>query len=87
MGLTRITTRKPTKGPVAVTIEVDGKQVDISYADKLTRFNSEADFKAEIERVVGTKIPIFVHFNRDGGVAIATGRAPEIWPEDASVDD
>lgn len=79
MGLTRISTRKGE-----FVIEINGRSAAFTKEDITARVGKEAQIKAEIEGKLGRAlgIPIFFHRNRDGTLAVATGRAPEMWPED-----
>jgi hypothetical protein len=76
MALTRIATWKDTL-KAAILLEVDGRLLQLSHS-ALPMHN--------IERQASTSnvaLPnIFVHVNRDGSLALATGMEPDIWPED-----
>lgn len=78
----RVGTFKPSKRETAAIVQIGDVEVIITHADKDFSLNTEAKFRAELIRVVGNKPPVFVHFNRDGSVAIATGKEPDVWPED-----
>ncbi len=44
---------------------------------------TETEIKDAIEAAGGLMLDdLFVHVNRDGSVAVATGAVPDIWPED-----
>lgn len=79
MGLTSISTLKGE-----LVIEIDGRSAVFTKADITARVGKEAQIKSEIEAKMGRTlgIPIFFHRNRDGTLAVATGREPEMWPED-----
>lgn len=67
-----------------VYIDREGKRkaIEISRSD-LASFTTEAQARTAVEQRVGREIPdLFIHRNRDGAFAIATGQKPEIWPED-----
>ena len=84
MGLEKSATwKRPDQGR-AVHIVVDGYSLEITHND-LARLNTEAKVQREIDRLArlnDVTLPIFAHVNRDRSIAIATGAAPEIWPED-----
>jgi hypothetical protein len=89
MALRRVaTTRKAEKG-YAVLVET-GKEAYLLTADDLLTYDSAEKAKIELERQVSaskeTLPPLFVHKNRDGSLALATGAAPDVWPEDAPRD-
>ncbi len=85
MPLTRVACWKNAKNGRAVLIEIDRIRFEISHADLATHDTVEK-IEAEIRRQASTsakQLPaIFFHKNRDGSVAIATGAAPKVWPED-----
>ncbi len=81
MGITRIKSQKKNKGET-ILIVVDGKKLKLSDADLKTH-NTIAKMKTELTRQKGKVLGnVFFHKNRDGSFAIATGAAPDIWPED-----
>lgn len=78
---TRLATFKPG-GDTGIIIElVGGRRAEISQA-ALGTLETPAAILAEAERQAGRTLGIFFHVNRDGSVALATGREPEVWPED-----
>ena len=84
MGLTRVATSRDVKKK-AIVLEISGKNVQMSHGD-LSLYNTAS----AVEEVISTRaglagviLPrVFVHINRDGSLAVATGAAPEEWPED-----
>jgi len=85
MGINRIATYKLGKSDTAVLIEVDGKPIEITYSE-LSTYNTEKKIENRIDFLASKSkvdLPeIFIHKNRDGSVAVATGQEPDIWPED-----
>lgn len=81
MKTTRVFT--PKTGRDAVHIEIDGKILVLRRAN-LDNFASNALKEAELERQFGDLLPesIWIHQNRDGNMAVATGKKPAVWPED-----
>jgi hypothetical protein len=52
-------------------------------AAALTSLDTAAKVITEVSKSITTDKPdLFVHKNRDGSYAIATGIEPKIWPED-----
>lgn len=84
MGFTRVATFRSV-AKLAVIIEVDGETVEISHA-ALATHDTPAKLKAEAERQAGKGLAVFFHINRDGSIALATGAAPGVWPEDTEED-
>lgn len=84
VGLTRVATSRNAK-KAAVVLEVDGKRVQMSHGD-MSIYNTAAAVEEIISTragLAGVVLPrVFVHINRDGSVAVATGKAPKVWPED-----
>jgi hypothetical protein len=80
MGLTRIAAFKSTTDRVAVAIEIDGKKVELSQ--ETVAFSTENSIKQLITNAVGKELPIYIHRNRDGSLAVAYGEKPYLWPED-----
>jgi len=85
MAVRRIaTTRKADKG-YAILIET-GKAAYHLTADDLLMHDTTAKIATELSRQVSalkdSLPPFFVHKNRDGSLALAVGREPEVWPED-----
>jgi hypothetical protein len=85
MTLTRVACWKNSAQGPAVAIEIDGIEFAILHAN-LPNNNVESKLNQTINQmasVAGKELPeLFFHQNRDGSIAIATGFAPEIWPED-----
>ena len=84
IAVNRIATRKePELGP-AVLLEAGGLTlVEIRHTD-LTALNSVAKLLAAAELQAGHSLDdVFFHINRDGTIALAVGRQPKVWPEDA----
>lgn len=83
--LTRVATFKPGRRREAIVLEINGRQMKIDHADLSTFKNAKA-MEAAIRAQAATSNvklpPIFVHVNRDGSLALATGAAPNRWPED-----
>lgn len=84
MDLTRVATFKD-KGRAAVLLEVAGCRVQISHLELVT-YATVVDMEDELCRrasLAGKSLPrFFIHKNRDGSLAVATGTEPEVWPED-----
>ncbi len=85
--LTAISTRKNrgtgrTKPAIALTL--DDVTISLSHAEVSGR--TVVEIAGDLaERAAGHQIalpPIALHINRDGSLAIATGAAPDVWPED-----
>lgn len=84
MFLTRVATwPKPPKP--AIVIGIGTTTIQVSQA-MLATLDTEAEIESALETLAsgaGITLPaIFVHINDDGSVALATGAAPDIWPED-----
>jgi len=83
MGLTRVSTLSGD-----IIIEEDGKTFAILSSDTATKDKTVDDktLKDALEKKVGDgtklKVGVFYHKNLGGSVAIATGMAPAVWPED-----
>ena len=63
----------------------DGKDTVMIPLDDLTQLTANRDLRDEVNRQLGRTFTrqIFMHKNRDGSVAIATGTTtPDRWPED-----
>lgn len=63
----------------------DGRQSVTIPVDDLKQFTANRDLRTEVDRQLGRTFTrqLFMHKNRDGSVAMATGSvAPERWPED-----
>lgn len=83
--MNRIATFKSGKNPIAVIIEIGGKALQIPHAD-LAPFDTPGTIELELYRQASlnnVQPPrLFAHINRDGSLALATGNAPNTWPED-----
>lgn len=92
MGLTRIGTSKlGSPRPACILVLSSGAQIAIAHAQLAslrTTFPSDGDLEDALQGVVSTGmgegIPggLFIHVNRDGSLALATGVRPDVWPED-----
>ena len=84
MALQRVATWKDTKKEAALLV-VDGVKLeiahaDLSYLDTAKKIQDELKAQASTSNVAPPKM--FAHINRDGSLALATGAAPKVWPED-----
>ena len=63
-------------------IELEGPDIDIKV--KLRGYTlTEEQIKATLETAAGQELAdVFIHINRDDSITIATGKAPDFWPED-----
>lgn len=76
MGLKRIVTRN------GIVIEDTTRTATISLRDGANRERTEAQLNTELSRQLpDMTTQVFIHKNRNGTVAVATGVEPEIWPE------
>jgi len=77
------TVRHPrTAQEAQIIIETaDGKVFQPSKA-ALDTLATPTAVKAEAEKALGKLDDLFIHKNRDGSWAVATGAAPAVWPED-----
>lgn len=83
MAIRRIATAKPGKGKPAVTIEINGNTTELEHAE-LIAYDTPAKILIEMERRTGIELSgVFFHVNRDNSIAMATGKPPSPWPEDA----
>lgn len=84
MTLQRIATWKDAKKEAALLV-VDGIKLKVEHAD-LSRLDTAKKIETELNSQASTSnvaLPrIFVHINRDGSLALATGALPAVWPED-----
>jgi len=48
----------------------------------LTTLNTDQKITASFAAKATEETPVFFHKNRNGTIAIATGAAPKVWPED-----
>ena len=85
MALTRVaTSSRETKS--AVIIAVDGKTLELSQAQ--TADTTAEQIKVLLESAASlsnVQLPtVTMHVNRDGSIAMATGKLPKdfVWPED-----
>ena len=85
MGLQAISVRDVGQGPSRVRFDFKpGGTVTYQKqgGDTATSFKQSLLDDAE-QRGLTDEMPVFfVHFNRSGSVAIATGQEPAVWPED-----
>ncbi len=85
MTLTRIATWKTAAKGYAIILTVDGHDLKLEHTDLVT-YDTAKKVEDELSRqasVSAAEPPaIYVHVNRDGSLALATGSAPEVWPED-----
>jgi len=84
MGLTRVATFRDVK-KAAVLLVIGGDRVELSHGDLSIHNTAEAVGEVLSARagLAGVVLPrVFVHVNRDGSLAVATGRVPKVWPED-----
>jgi len=90
MALERVAIWRSGKGEPAFRIVVGGQEITLSHAQADT-LSTESAVQAAIEQVAQTskvELPrIFVHKNRDGTWALATGQEPDAWPEDEPAED
>lgn len=82
----RVATWKTDKGGrPAVFIQIDGRELAVTHAG-LETHDTTAKLEVEFERqasLSNVQLPeLFFHVNRDGSIALATGFAPKVWPED-----
>lgn len=69
-------------GANQVTIVLgDGREFKVNK-NQLAQLDTEKKIQAAIEAFFGPLSDIWVHKNRDGTWAIATGQEPNMWPED-----
>ena len=83
LGIRRISTSKRGRGDHALVMEVGGVRVQLDHNE--VEGLATGRIKASLEQVCKDERAdtlIFVHRNRDGTLAIATGEEPDIWPED-----
>lgn len=82
MKVTRVAAwKRAAQGP-AVLVVVDGVEVKILHADLITH-DTAAKIKTELETQAGKALPgLFIHVNKAGNLAVATGQEPDTWPED-----
>ena len=83
MSIVRITSGN-SKAAIAYEIEYSSNdKVTTSKADLAllpTQSALEADLASKKPQAETT--PIFLHKNKAGTIAVATGSAPKVWPED-----
>lgn len=68
----------------AIAFRIHTDEVEIAILRSAIVGRTEEQIEAAIALVAGEyELPeIFVHINRDGTFALATGREPAVWPED-----
>jgi hypothetical protein len=84
-GLSRIATFKKDKNTAAIVLVCDGEKLEIKQTELSTVDTSLKVESALTTAATAAKVklpPMFIHKNRDGSYAIATGQEPRIWPED-----
>ena len=79
MGLKRVFSGN-NRSLVAFGIEFDEKACEMEKS-ALSVFDTEDKLQGEVTQQM-FPVPVFVHKNRDGTIAIATGEEPDVWPED-----
>lgn len=89
--LTAISTRKNRgtgRTKPAVRIECDGVTIYLPHAAVRGLDASQVQARlADLADARGISLPtIVVHVNRDSSLAVATGAAPDVWPEDEGPD-
>ena len=70
-----------------ITIELTGRKPFTVPKATVDTAADAAAVKTAIDTAAGQPVPIFVHKNRTGSYALATGYEPLIWPEDEPKDD
>lgn len=82
MAIRRVHSSPPNRATLyAVTFD-DGVTVELEKS-KLSELNTAAKLNQDLTaRLAGRSEKIFLHLNRRGNVAVATGSEPETWPED-----
>lgn len=95
MLISRIATLRDPKQP-ALIVEVvenprqgDGHKFEISRAEAEDKTAEQLELALSTKAdLIGVSLPnVHIHVNRDGSLAIATGKEPpKIWPEDAKVE-
>ena len=82
--MNRIATFKQGTNADALIIEIGGTMLKIQHSE-LGQLTSANAIKTELTRQasLGNKqLPeLFIHVNRDGSLALATGHEPPVWPE------
>ena len=87
MGFTRVATSKKLD-KYAIILEIGKKEIKLSHADILKPQTADkiATAIAKLAEKEDVILPaIFLHVNRDDSIALATGAAPDVWPEDEVV--
>lgn len=72
-------------GDTAFVVKFGNKQLELKKAQlPLLNLNTAEKVESALLLAHGESlpVPIFAHFNRDGSVALASGKRPSIWPED-----
>lgn len=85
MPLTRVATWHNAPNPALVLqIGTTGIQLTQAALDALDTEEGIETAIATLAAGAGITLPaIFIHINKDGTIALATGTAPDVWPEDA----
>lgn len=85
MTIKRIATTRDTRKAYAVLIETKRGRYQLTANDLLTHDTAKkvgAELKRQADITADSLPNIFVHVNRDGSLALATGHEPDVWPED-----
>lgn len=83
MRLMRLAAFKASTGRSAVIVEIDGRKIELSQAN--AALMSEAAIKQAIVTTMAQDVPIHIHRNQDGSLAVAYGEEPRFWPEDEKI--
>lgn len=90
MSISRIATTRDARKSYAILIETGRGRYQLTVADLLT-YDTARKIETELKRQASTtadSLPdVYVHVNRDGSLALATGQVPDIWPEDEAAPD
>lgn len=90
MGIKRIATTRDARKAYAVLIETRRGRYQLTANDLLTHDAAkkiEVELKRQADITADSLSSIFVHVNRDGSLALATGAEPNVWPEDEDAPD
>lgn len=84
MSISKISVRNPGKSDDAILIVVDGKTVKLSQAAVLGKTAAQLETAMGAAALLSNvQLPtMFFHVNRDASLVVATGKAPNLWPED-----
>lgn len=82
--ISRIATFRPSKSDDAIVIVIDGKTVKLSQAVAANKTGEQVETALNAAAALSdVQLPdLFVHVNLDNSLALATGHAPALWPED-----